>query len=73
MNTNRIPFNIWDDYYDEDCVPEGEIQETRGYVEEYDKFTDEQKEAATQVIYNYLKTLDLTGVEMQWDGPEIYF
>ena len=30
----KIGINIWDDYYDDGYVPEGEIQETYIYVEE---------------------------------------
>jgi len=41
--TKSISINIWDDYYDDGYVPEGEILETYIYVEEYDDITDEEK------------------------------
>jgi hypothetical protein len=37
----RIPINIWDDFYDDGFVPEGKIQETFIYVEE--DFPQEKK------------------------------
>lgn len=33
MTENNISINIWDDYFDDGYVPEGEIQETYAYVE----------------------------------------
>jgi hypothetical protein len=30
-----IPINIWDDYHEDGHIPEGEIQETYIYVEDY--------------------------------------
>ena len=33
-NTNIINVNIWDDYYEDGYVPEGEVQTTHMYVEE---------------------------------------
>ena len=33
MAENSIGINIWDDYYDDGYVPNGEIQETYAYVE----------------------------------------
>lgn len=33
LGLKRVPINIWDDYYDDNDVPKGEIQETHAYVE----------------------------------------
>jgi len=41
--TMIIDVNIWDDYYDDDFVPEGETQETYIYIEEYDVFSEDEK------------------------------
>ncbi len=44
----NIPFNIWDDY-DEDEAPE-----TYGYVEEYDVLTKDQKTGFLIMLHNHL-------------------
>jgi len=48
--TRDININIWDDYYDDGYVPDGEILETFIYVEDYDFSHDERKK-----ILLYLK------------------
>lgn len=68
-----IPINIWDDYYDDGYVPDGKIQATYAYIEEYDVLTDEDKEPIIQVFYDYLKTLNLEGVELNTDGCLVFF
>ena len=40
---DNICINIWDDFYEDGYVPEGEIQETYGYVEESTYSDDECK------------------------------
>ncbi len=58
-----IPINIWDDFWDDGHVPQGEKQETYIYVEEYDgEFSEETKKAALEKIIDFFNTLDLTGV-----------
>lgn len=66
-----IGFNIWDDYYDDGYVPEGEIQETYGYLEGW-KGTQEDKEKVIKIIYDYLMILSLPGIKVSYDD-EIYF
>jgi len=51
MKLEKIHVNIWDDYYDDGHVPEGEKQETRIYVEEYD-IPEEDKELYIEYIYD---------------------
>lgn len=70
---DHIHFNIWDDYYDDGYVPEGEIQSTYGYVEEYDDFPDEDKEELASLLIERLKTLDLAGVEVENGGEDVIF
>ena len=70
MLENEIPFNIWDDYYDDGI---GKLQKTHGYVEEYDVWSDEEKEEIAKVIFEYLQTLDLTGVEVKLAGEDVNF
>lgn len=68
----RIPFNIWDDYYDDGYVPIGEIQETYGFVEEYDRFSEEEKENIIKVIYDYIVSLGMD-FEVELSGTNIDF
>lgn len=63
-----IGYNIWDDYHDDGFVPQGEIQETHGYVEEFDVLTGDDKNAIGDLIHAFLLTLDLTGVEVKNGG-----
>lgn len=70
---DNIPFNIWDDYYDDGFVPQGEIQETHGYIEEYDILTKEQKAAIIKVIYDYIINFDMKEVEVSSIDNAIYF
>lgn len=69
----RIPVNVWDDFWGDGCIPEGEIQSTHAYIEEYDKITDEQKVPMMRVVYDFIKTLDMPGVEIDDGDGEIYF
>jgi hypothetical protein len=69
----RVPVNLWDDYYDDDCVPPGQCQETHMYIEKYDDMNDKQKEEAMRLVLGLLNTLDLPGVEIEDGGNEIYF
>ncbi len=69
----NIPFNIWDDFYDDGHVPEGESQETHGYVEEYDELTEGQREEIATLIHAHILTLDMSGVEIEMCGDRIEF
>ncbi len=68
-----IPFNIWDDYWDDGYVPAGQVQETHGYIEEYDELTEKQKIPIIKLIYDYIKTLDMPGVKVEIAGTDINF
>lgn len=46
--TDVISINIWDDYYDDGFVPEGETQETYAYVDNCDLSDDDQREVLQQ-------------------------
>lgn len=67
-----IGFNIWDDYYDDGYVPNGEIQRTHGYLEGW-KDTKEEKIEVIKFIYNHLMTLSLPGVILDLGEEEIFF
>lgn len=45
-----IPINIWDDYYDDGYVPEGEKQETYLYVEDSDLSLEFRKNCLDNLI-----------------------
>lgn len=64
-----ILFNIWDDYYDDNAIPEGEFQETFGKVE---GGTDDE-EGVISVVYSYLALLHLPEVEITKEFDEIHF
>lgn len=68
MTLKNIGWNIWDDYYDDGFVPQGEVQETHGYVEEFDVLSHEDKTAIGDLILRFIQTLDMTGVEVKHGG-----
>lgn len=76
METDKldsIPFLIWDDYYDDGYTPPGEEQSTYGFVEEYDHLSETDKEAISGIVFEFIKTLDMTGVIVEHLGEEVYF
>jgi hypothetical protein len=48
-----ININIWDDYFEDGCVPEGEVQETYAYIESPDIEKDEEK-ACLEYLMSYI-------------------
>ena len=70
---NGIPFNIWDDFWNDDCVPAGEIQQTHGYIEDGGEIPKAEKRKMAKVVFDFLKTLDLTGVDVTLEDDEIDF
>jgi hypothetical protein len=70
-----IPINIWDDFYEDDYLEEGEIQETYIYVED----TEISHDARHKILESFLKYIkenfDLAGVNM-WleyhDSKKLY-
>lgn len=65
-----IPINIWDDYYEDDYVPEGEKQETYIYVEDTGIEQDKRR-CILEIFLNYLNNnikLDKDNVKL-----ELYF
>jgi hypothetical protein len=67
---DRIPFNVWDDFYDDGYIPEGEKQDTYGYVE--NDMPDEEKAQVSKIVYDFIMTLDMTGVTLKL-GVDIDF
>ena len=45
-----IPINIWDDYYEDGYVPEGEKQETYIYVEDDEMLLEDRKKCLEEVL-----------------------
>ena len=61
---DSISVNIWDDYYDDGYVPNGEIQSTYIYVEDEDMPLEERKECL-EFLLNYINdNIKLRGVKM---------
>lgn len=69
----KIPVNIWDDFYEDGSVPEGKLQTTYAYIEEYDEITDEEKTPMMKVVYDFILTLNMPNVIVENDGGEISF
>lgn len=58
----KIPFNIWDDYYDDGHVPEGKSQKTEGFVEDpEDELPSDLERETLELVHGYIRTLDLDG------------
>ena len=64
MEETTIPINIWDDYPDDGYVPEGRIQETYMYVEEYTLPHDSCKKYLQRVLDYMNGNLQLDGVKV---------
>jgi hypothetical protein len=64
-NLKQIPINIWDDFHDDEYVPEGKIQETFAYVEDYD-IPDNNHKEILQIMLDYIK-LNITLKDVELD------
>ena len=75
MLPQSIPYNIWDDFWDNGYAPAGQTQQTHGYIEEYDYLTEHQKEDISELVYNWImKNVSLPGeLEIKLGGEDIYF
>ena len=60
----RIPINIWDDFYDDENIPNGEKQETYIYVEGTDLPHEKQKACLETLLKYITNNLELDGVKM---------
>lgn len=61
----EIPINIWDDYYEDGYVPEGEVQETYVYVEDYEILVED-----TERYLNFL--LEFIKSKLKFNEVEMY-
>jgi len=52
-NTKQIMINIWDDYFDDDDVPDGVIQETYIFVED-DAFTQDFEKECLEFLLPFI-------------------
>jgi hypothetical protein len=73
----RIPVNFWDDFWEDDYVPEGEIQETYAYVEDDDIPIEQRKGYLEELMKFMLAQLkeELEGIEVElffYDSHEKY-
>jgi len=67
----KISINIWDDFYDDDYVPKGKIQETFIYVEENISLVD--KDDIMMYIYPFLTEFFKHSVtKVKYDGNKIW-
>lgn len=59
-----IPINIWDDFYDDGYVPDGEKLETYIYVENSD-IPQEKRKECLEILLDYInKNLNTNGIKL---------
>lgn len=59
-----VPINIWDDFYDDGYLPEGEKLETYIYVEDTE-ITQEKRKEYLEVLLDYInKNLNTTDIKL---------
>jgi hypothetical protein len=63
-NSDNIPINFWDDFYDDDFVPEGKIQETYAYIEERNYPLEKQKDCLYLLLSYINENIKLEGVKI---------
>lgn len=59
-----IPINIWDDFYDDGYVPEGEKLETYIYVEDSDMSQEKRKQCLETLLDYINKNLNTNGIKL---------
>lgn len=64
MKSNSIDINIWDDYYEEGYIPDGQIQETFIYVESNHTIPEEALILNILLEYIQKNITYLNGVKM---------
>lgn len=69
MKLKAIPFNVWDDYPNDDF---GLKQETIGYVEEYDDMTNEEKQEALPIVLAHIQS-QFPEIKASINGDDIFF
>ena len=63
QKADEIVINIWDDFYDDGFIPEGKIQDTHIYVEEYE-LDDNGINVIIDMLLDYINdNISLEGVE----------
>jgi hypothetical protein len=65
MSNETIQVNIWDDYYDDDFVPAGEVQETYAYVEQ--DLDDEASQQVLALLKAQIEALQPPGTPLRCD------
>ena len=59
-----IPINIWDDFYDDGYVPEGEKLETYIYIADSDMSQEKRKECLDTLLDYINKNLNTNGIKL---------
>lgn len=73
MARNTISVNIWDDYYSDGYVPEGEIQETYAYVEE--KIEHDKCREVLEIVKESIEALTNSKISMElsfYESAKVY-
>lgn len=73
---SEIPINIWDDFYDDECAPEGEVVETFAYIESRD-IPDKECFKILMFLSDFIKNNNIlpTSVDINieyYDSTNIY-
>lgn len=65
-NLKEVHINIWDDFYDDGYIPEGEKQETYIYVEEDENdITHEKQKECLEVLLKHInENLNVSGLKI---------
>lgn len=70
---DRICVNIWDDYWDDDCIPEGEVQSTYLYIEDEWVISRSEHNKIVKIIFARLGELKIPGVDFELEEAVINF
>lgn len=68
LEKSRVPFNIWDDFWDDET---NKIQETHGYVED-DVYSEKEQKEICKIVLDYMLKLDMPGISIK-QSDRIYF
>lgn len=63
----KININIWDDYYEDDDVPEGKIQGTYAYIESSPLQGDDEEKVCLECLQNYIAEQKLLPSSVQME------
>ena len=72
---SKIRVNLWNDYFDDEDIPEGKSQETYMYVEDSDVDQEDAKNYLEFLLDHIFKNVDIGGAVMvmrNYDSKEVF-